>query len=117
MGTLNCFYIKMGRWNWYELSVNMGLNLREVKWWLEGGGFFFKKNHHRLRRHFSRCLHFVRISFLLLRVMDGSASDMRVFSVKQSWQRWDSLEYGGADLRSVHVVVCGMSFSFKFQIC
>ena len=58
----------------------------------QGGG----RNYWCFSSHLSRCRHLPIRSLLLFRDVLLSASEMRVFSVRHSWQFMVSLEYVGA---------------------
>ena len=75
-----------------------------------------EKNYQWLSRCLARCLHLDIISFLLLRELAGSARQIRVFSVRQSWQTFDSLEYDGASLWIFQDTVCGIPDDFRSQM-
>ena len=75
-----------------------------------------KKNYQLSSRCLARCLHFDIISFLLLRELAGSARQIKVFSVRQSWQTFDSLEYGKASFWMFHDAVYRVPMVFRSQM-
>ena len=76
---------------WEVIVARMGeMNYRAESRYIRGGGV---KKYRCLSSYLSRCRHLPIISLLLLRDVLLSASDMRVFSVRHSWQFMVSLEY------------------------